>query len=471
MKRMIAMTRFSAFGNQRGGLLVGLVVAITAIGALGAGMAYMTSGSTYSQLFTNQENRAYFMAEAGGRYAMLRLQENPLPTVDEEGNELYPQASGTFTLSNGDTFQIQTAPNPDNPTTRIRVVSTGTVNSGWFQARRMITYNINRQALESGGSSGYWSGFPDDGSMNVIDEGEGGAWSPVTGNVSYVTEGQADGGAVMFAGDAGLIALNWYDEDSGSSYEGMPDLASMRDANDGLLSYEMQVKVKVNTPGTLGDFYMHGLSFRLEANPDSAYGVDSTYGISFFIHTDHSTGGKGKGAAGAPPDWYSDLAGFEDVPLDTPAIVLWKKVNGGSITLMDFRFLPGDYGELVDGDELLDWSTMVLSLTEEFVDPDNSIRQNRIKAYVQGPGEIPKGTITWDYSQFMQVDWLANGSEVVDGTLTSENFDSDNPPNEIGLHAFYDAGPGAGEQDEKQFFADFSMPVGGGIDDDMVDQY
>jgi len=78
--------------NQKGSILIILIITITMISVLSAGILSMTITSTFSGLNANNFNKVKYLAEAGIRYAKL----NNLPGPTDE----------TYTLSNGDTFHI-----------------------------------------------------------------------------------------------------------------------------------------------------------------------------------------------------------------------------------------------------------------------------------------------------------------------------------------------------------------------------
>jgi len=78
--------------NQKGSILIILIITITMISVLSAGILSMTITSTFSGLNANNFNKVKYLAEAGIRYAKL----NNLPDPTDE----------TYTLSNGDTFHI-----------------------------------------------------------------------------------------------------------------------------------------------------------------------------------------------------------------------------------------------------------------------------------------------------------------------------------------------------------------------------
>jgi hypothetical protein len=92
--------------NQKGSILIILIITITMISALSVGILSMTITSTFSGLNANNFNKVQYLAEAGIRYAKL----NNLPDLTDE----------TYTLSSGDTFHILIA--------GITLESTGIVN-------------------------------------------------------------------------------------------------------------------------------------------------------------------------------------------------------------------------------------------------------------------------------------------------------------------------------------------------------
>lgn len=140
--------------NREGGaLLIVLVIAMMIAAMIGAGMLYFTTTSTYGELFSNRQARAGYLAEAGGRCAMLMLADN------KQNPNFYPggesPASTTFRLQGGDSFTLSSrdyaingVPDPG----RVVVESIGIVGEGgWMQARRKITYNISRTNPIPGG--------------------------------------------------------------------------------------------------------------------------------------------------------------------------------------------------------------------------------------------------------------------------------------------------------------------------------
>ncbi len=110
--------------NERGNVIVYVVIAITTIAALVVGMFYMNTSSTLGELGARNENRAYLLALAGKYYALV----NNLP----DNTASYPTGQ-PFTLdsANGDMFLLSIA--GDN------ITSWGIVNIGTpFETRRKI---------------------------------------------------------------------------------------------------------------------------------------------------------------------------------------------------------------------------------------------------------------------------------------------------------------------------------------------
>jgi hypothetical protein len=78
--------------NQKGSILIILIITITMLSVLSAGILSMTITSTFSELNVNNSNRAKYLAEAGIRYAKL----NNLPDPTDE----------TYILSDGNKFHV-----------------------------------------------------------------------------------------------------------------------------------------------------------------------------------------------------------------------------------------------------------------------------------------------------------------------------------------------------------------------------
>ena len=56
--------------DPNGSVLLVIISTIAVLSALTAGVLNLKTTSTYTQLYANQQKRAYFLAESGGRHAL-----------------------------------------------------------------------------------------------------------------------------------------------------------------------------------------------------------------------------------------------------------------------------------------------------------------------------------------------------------------------------------------------------------------
>ena len=470
--------------NQNGLILIGLIVTMTAIAVLAAGMVYITTTGTYGELFANRQARAYYLAESGGRYALQQF--------IADGTKFGDQT--TYTMANGDRFAVKSYDNPgDN--TRLLIESTGILGSGWISTHRKITWNVVKaMATLPGNDAPAPIGFDEDGDTTLDT-----TWDADTGTDATLSSTGPSGGdpALQFKGNEAMLNLSW------DGNADAPDLAAAWSTNDQLLGYAMQIKVNVNSEGGKGDHYMMGLSFRLDTKGNLDPGDDDSYGFSFFRSV-----ASNKNA----PFWITsaEFSAFSFLRDGSVYAVLWKKISG-TYSVIDYRQMTNSYG-VIDNDSLKDWSTLLIKVAEEYSGPDGA-RQNHMYAYVQGTDEHPRGTRSWNYDNFNPVHWseysahplwhantaydggdvvrpgsqnghcyVCTGSgisdssspswptardatvvdgtavwqesnQIIDGALTSENFDTERPA-EIGVHAFYDSTAA-----NDQFFDDFGMVI------------
>lgn len=248
------MIRSSSAPNERGSILIGIIVAMVVVGFLAVGMLSLTTTSTYHEIFASNHAKAYYVAESGGRYALAVIRD---AYANDKTRLNAINAGQTFTLSNGDRFQIlnftQNGLNPETVTFSV----VGTVSSGFVQAKRQINYRI-QMANQMGGSGippGYGEGIPNlatlpgnvpTGSMEFAIRYPGGD------QALQVTKDQ--GGktseAYVFVPsvDPNPFYTNWY-------------------ATGGYSSYDLQVKIATGTPSgntfiEAPDRYCNGLVFR-----------------------------------------------------------------------------------------------------------------------------------------------------------------------------------------------------------------
>ena len=133
---------------QRGSILIGIIIAMVVMAVLGTGMLYLTTTSTYNELFFGNHSDAYFVAESGGRFAKSVIRDayaNDISKLNAINN------NQTFTLTNGNSFQIKDLLRSGNPET-ITFSSIGMVGLGLMQAKRQINYII-QPANQTGGMS------------------------------------------------------------------------------------------------------------------------------------------------------------------------------------------------------------------------------------------------------------------------------------------------------------------------------
>lgn len=416
--------------GQRGALLLSLIVGMVVTGLLGAGMIYFTTTSTYGELFANRQARAYYVAEAGGQLAIKLLDENKTNTTYLPPNGTYKLGAngvdGEFEMSSTDDTS-----DPDMP--RVKVISTGIVHRGtWLEARKTITFKIPRSnptaALDGTTDILFDSG------LNDIDDDP--TWELVEGLNSNLT--YSNGELLIKSSVKELVAVLAVQPEA-------VDLVTARTNSGELLSYEVQVKVKLDIEGNKGKFFAAGITFRMDTARNHAYGV------SFFRAVADNKD---------VPKWFTDNFGssFQVLRNGNSYIVLWEKSSStGKYELIDYT-LAQPYGFAVDS-----WTTFVLNLREECnpqpVSPEvcTGSRQNRIQIYTASSSVYPKGTINWSYASntnFKLVTWNSGLPEILDDTWTTGYWSTITAPypEEVGIHAYYDQ-PSSNDQ----YFADFAM--------------
>ena len=125
--------------QSHGSILINLIVIITIVAVLGAGMLYLTTTSTYASLFPNSQARAYYLAEAGIAHAQQLLAQNIGDPSYYPGGEKGVDPPVTYTLDNGDQF-ILTSYDYNNDPTRVVVEAVGVVHAGtWMESKTKVT--------------------------------------------------------------------------------------------------------------------------------------------------------------------------------------------------------------------------------------------------------------------------------------------------------------------------------------------
>jgi len=106
----------SLLRQNKGNVLIGLIVTMMIFAALGAGMVAMTGTSTSSQVTANTTSKAYYLAESGFRYAASEyLDEGDTDTdgeIEDDRNLVLVNLDGsTFTFVNPDErFSLEVFP-------------------------------------------------------------------------------------------------------------------------------------------------------------------------------------------------------------------------------------------------------------------------------------------------------------------------------------------------------------------------
>ncbi len=123
--------------NQKGFLLIGLIITIVVMSIAGAAIVYLTTGSAFTELLQNNNLKAYYLAESGARYATALIQSDL--SGGSTVNMTALNASPTFNLATGKfTLVID-----NSNSSYILLTSTGIVDSGWLQTKRAVTYKIS----------------------------------------------------------------------------------------------------------------------------------------------------------------------------------------------------------------------------------------------------------------------------------------------------------------------------------------
>jgi hypothetical protein len=407
--------------NNRGSALIGVVIAMVIVGAMGGIMVTMNATSSVNQFGSMDGFRAFYLAESGGRYAIPVINKN----IDAP-DTLIPLLDGhTFSFSNGDSFQLSLSYAEPVYT----LVSTGILNQGprELHATREITYRITKLGVtidmpfddDKDGKKEFKENFEFDGKKGKIKD----------------KKKELDGtGAVELKGDDTYMRLNWTNNDAT-----LPNLAAHWLKNGELLSYDVQVKIKImedlkkKKKKDESPEFLVGLSFRdtgVEAFKDAG---SDMYGLSFLKLDDCSD------KDSLPADFCS-----WGLSSETLYVVLWKN-TGGTYSLIDSHEITD--GNLLDGELLTDWASLVVRVEEEYVLDVNGNRQdldgdghddrrNLISGYMQGADAYPRDTIDWDFTLYQDIPWdSGTANPLIDSSLTTETFGDDRPP-EIGVHTF-----------------------------------
>jgi len=433
---------------KSGSILIVVLFSLLAAGLIGVAALRVSTSSRYERVGYSMSNRAHYLAESGASYVRSRRQ------LDKTFLPITPM---TLTLDNQDQFTVVASLTNriDDATTNLHqhllVTSVGIVNPGSaLEARKQLHFDISERGLDTNALPITF--IDDKGKFNED------LWD-LDGVVARVmsTGPSGDDPALQLQGEEGQMNLAWQDKPS-------LDLVQVWSYYGGLLSYDMQAKTQPFDTGdqsAYSEHYMLGLSFRVNTNNGSCYG------LSFFrsLNKKPSPGIK----------WPVQLpAEFQALRGTNIHVVLWHRPSDiGSVTnyvlIKSRRLAPSD-GLLVwrqlnpsqpGSWELRDYATLLLELKEKYASGSTN-RENHISVYTQNPDVYPR----WADGDPVHAEWQENTnkfphkltwdsgeSEVVDSRSTSAGFGTIKP-NEVAIHVFYDM-PGA----SKQFFDDFALRV------------
>jgi hypothetical protein len=403
--QLLQQQKGSAIGNNRGSVLIGIVIVMVIVGAMGGALLTMNSTSSVSQFGSMDGFRAFYLAESGGQYAIPVINKN----IDDWDALNGLLNDHTFTFSNGDRFHLALSYTEPVYT----LVSTGILDQGTreLNATRQITYRITKQGTQID--------FPFDTKEEVE---ENFTFDGKKGKVREKKE--LDGNpALQLKWDDTDMRLNWGNPDAT-----LPDLAAIWETNDKLLSYDMQIKLNImeHAKNNENPEFLTGLTFRDSGN--------DMYGLSILKHDNCS----GKDVL---PSIFCNDSNLKPGSL---YVVLWSDI-GGAYSLIDSHEIKES--SLLDGTALNAWSTLFLHLEEEYIVDANGNRQdldgdgyydrqNLISGSLLGSDVYARGVIDWDPSLYQEISWDSGASNpITDSSLTTETFGIDRPP-EIGLHNF-----------------------------------
>ncbi|MCK5508104.1 MAG: hypothetical protein KAI50_06255, partial [Desulfobacterales bacterium] len=105
-------------GNEKGALLLSVIVIIVIFALLGAAILSITSTSIFTQAYSNRATKAYYMAESGYRYATMNIMtisiggDDCLKCHSSHGTETIRYSAGYGRLPD-DTIKVHAKPNND----------------------------------------------------------------------------------------------------------------------------------------------------------------------------------------------------------------------------------------------------------------------------------------------------------------------------------------------------------------------
>ena len=170
--------RLSRLDNNRGALLISLILTLTVMAVLGAAMVYMTASSSHGFLTAASQQKAYYLAYSGLTYYDAQAVKPDLPQ--------------TYRLANGDRFVLDVEGLPE------RLTSTGIVSGPFGETRYRLV------ARGSGGTPDWVDTMEDTGNWrpDVLSPGSL-ATATVDGNAALGTVGES----LSLPGDGRAVSL------------------------------------------------------------------------------------------------------------------------------------------------------------------------------------------------------------------------------------------------------------------------
>lgn len=447
--------------RRKGAVLVIVTISMVAAAAAGVAILSVSTSARFERIGMSSSSRAYYLAESGAEFVRSR---DPAVRM---------ALAGTNTLANGDQFAIRVWTNAQG---WVVVQSTGIANPGTaLEAQRQVTVEFldRGQTPDQTGNTDFYN---EDGSFNADAWGISGGLTPTPKDT-----GPSGGeGALDIQGTEGYLYLTWGANTNTLAREESTLWRAYR-AQTNLLGYDMQVKIQpYDNPGVgFGQHYLHGISFRLQAN-------GACYGLSFFRSLPVS-------ADNQRPAWARDArldASFRTLRGTNDHVVLWYRTSSNAVfqLIASRRLLATDpiiqnYGSSVDPPlGIMAYSTLLLQLDEGYDGSGN--KRNEIAAFIQGPSNCPACYPSWPSNDSSHAVWQTNTvvfpASLVwdngvrtnfDARLTSSSAYSNlvavtnadgvvekvyiGPP-EIGIHMYYDQS-GA----NKKFFDDLAINIPG----------
>ena len=419
--------------NEKGAILIGLVITIVIVGMLASTMSLMTS-NIICALGTANLFQAQYVSESGLRYLLKKREgQTDIETFIKEYNQtrLYMP----FNDSNNKYLRAEFYYPKLEKDER---VSRGLIIESRADCMHIPSIGAERDMMISDNRTPVLL------SAELIDID---AMYIIPKDVLVRLEKMEVGYAFRLCPRPGednlLIRLRWIKN------EALPDLKYWQDRRTKGLPYNIQVKLSIYRNESYAKHFMVGISFRVN------YEHLSSYGISIF-----KTAGR---LSENPPNWVLnelDLNSFKfnekDNPCSNPShcldinthyVVVWVKEEKKKYKLLAYspltlEELSDDYYNLFEpsDERLKQWVTLALDLDEQYV---GGLKKNEIRGEIQGPTDkygkpiYPKGDrIRWD--KFIKLKWKNRVEQIIaDRTLTSKDLEKEQP-DEIGLHVFID---------------------------------